>query len=251
MRTSVHHEPGMPPITIIRRKRQRTMRIRVKSDQIIVSGPGSVSEKQLIDFVREKSGWIHKSSLKGKERGERLELMKKQYKGTLLLRGDRKPVTAFPVSGLRKPRLIEYDHAVVYQFCPFSDRISGIRDEDNEPAPDPDEIRTFYLQTAKQELTPRYMQWSDRLPVQPGRLIIRNQKTKWGSCSRRKTISLNWRLVKCPPSIMDYIIIHELCHLRHFNHSKAFWDTVAHYYPDVRQARRWIRKHTDEIFSDF
>ena len=50
---------------------------------------------------------------------------------------------------------------------------------------------------------------------------------------------------------MDYIIIHELCHLRHFNHSRAFWDTVRQYYPEVGEAKQWIRKNSEEIFADF
>ncbi|MEX2656849.1 MAG: SprT family zinc-dependent metalloprotease [Balneolales bacterium] len=247
MKETYHLEPGLPPITVIRRKRQRTMRIRVNSEMVIVSGPASIPEKRLIDFVREKSAWIQKSSELRKQRDLQMESLKKKNEGTLLLRGERKPIYAFPVAGIRKARLIEHDHAVVYQYRPPDNLLDN---NEQEPCPDPDEIRAFYLSTAKKQLSERYEFWADRLPFQPVKLVVRNQKTKWGSCSRRGTISLNWRLVKCPQTIMDYIIIHEFCHLRHFNHSRAFWDTVAQYYPDVRNARKWIRAGTDEIFSD-
>ncbi len=247
MNESFHLEPGLPPITLIRRKNQRTMRIRVNSDRVIVSGPANVSMNRLIDFVREKSEWIQKSCERRKQRTEQLELLRKKYEGTLLLRGERKPVYTFPVPGIRKSRLVEHNHAIVYQFHPSKIRY----DHDGVLFPEPEDIHTFYLNVAKKDLTSRFAYWSDRIPLQPGKLSIRNQKTKWGSCSRRGTISLNWRLVKCPQTIMDYIIIHELCHIRHFNHSRAFWKTVAQYYPNVSQARSWIRRRTDEIFSDF
>lgn len=236
-------DPGLPPLNLVRRRRQRTLRIRIRDDVIIVSGPASVSRSRMMRFVGEKREWILKVCRRRMEKAGKLAEKRKQAEGTILLRGIRKPLLDEPVPGLRKSGLTELEHAVIRRFNPDRDP-DHVRNDDRL-------IDTFYHQLAKKELLERCDYWSAQLPFRPARISIRNQRTKWGSCSARGTISLNWRLVKCPPDIIDYIIIHELCHLRHFNHSKAFWEAVRHCYPGVREARAWIREHSDEIFADF
>jgi predicted metal-dependent hydrolase len=75
------------------------------------------------------------------------------------------------------------------------------------------------------------------------RVTVRNQKTRWGSCSSRGTISLNWRLIQTPDFVRDYIILHELAHLRHMNHSARFWQEVKRLCPDLATAKQWIKVH--------
>lgn len=79
------------------------------------------------------------------------------------------------------------------------------------------------------------------------RITIRDQKTRWGSCSSNGTLSFNWRLMLAPPAILDYVVVHELCHLTHMNHSSAFWATVESVYPDYRTARKWLKEHGHEL----
>lgn len=79
------------------------------------------------------------------------------------------------------------------------------------------------------------------------RITIRDQKTRWGSCSARGTLSFNWRLMLAPPAILDYVVVHELCHLTHMNHSAAFWQSVEQVYPDYRTARKWLKEHGQEL----
>lgn len=79
------------------------------------------------------------------------------------------------------------------------------------------------------------------------RITIRDQKTRWGSCSARGTLSFNWRLMLAPPAILDYVVVHELCHLTHMNHSPAFWQAVEAVYPDYREARKWLKEHGQEL----
>ena len=93
------------------------------------------------------------------------------------------------------------------------------------------------------ELPPLVLQMAalHQVPVQ--RVTIRNQRSRWGSCSRRGTISLNWRLVQTLPSVRDYLILHELAHLKEMNHSRRFWDVVARLCPGYREAERWLKQH--------
>lgn len=77
------------------------------------------------------------------------------------------------------------------------------------------------------------------------RVTVRAQKTRWGSCSARGTISLNWRLIQAPSHVIDYLIIHELMHRREMNHSARYWKHVAAAFPDYRSAEQWLKKKPD------
>jgi len=80
------------------------------------------------------------------------------------------------------------------------------------------------------------------LPVR--RVTVRNQRSRWGSCSRRGTISLNWRLVQAPDFVRDYIVLHELAHLKEMNHSRRYWGEVARLCPDFPAAECWLKQHS-------
>lgn len=75
------------------------------------------------------------------------------------------------------------------------------------------------------------------------KITVRNQKTRWGSCSQTGTLSFNYRLMMAPPEIIDYVIVHELCHLTHLNHSKAFWSLVESILPDYKERKLWLKEH--------
>jgi predicted metal-dependent hydrolase len=76
---------------------------------------------------------------------------------------------------------------------------------------------------------------------------VRNQRSRWGSCSRSATVSLNWRLVQMPAAVSDYIILHELAHLRVMNHSAKYWRVVAQLCPDYRAAEAWLKAHGRQL----
>jgi predicted metal-dependent hydrolase len=97
---------------------------------------------------------------------------------------------------------------------------------------------------AAQELPPRVLELAALHGVSVSRVSVRNQRSRWGSCSRRGTISLNWRLIQWPGFVRDYLILHELAHRRQMNHSEKFWQEVARLCPDYLQAERWLKQHT-------
>lgn len=78
-------------------------------------------------------------------------------------------------------------------------------------------------------------------------ITIRDQKSRWGSCSGTGTLSFNYRLMMAPPRILDYVVVHELCHLTHMNHSKDFWNMVGSILPDYKESKRWLKEHGREL----
>jgi predicted metal-dependent hydrolase len=96
---------------------------------------------------------------------------------------------------------------------------------------------------AKQELPPRLLELAQREGLAVSRISIRNQRWRWGSCSRGGHICLNWRLVTMPVDVRDYVLIHELMHLKRMDHSPKFWTLVAEACPGYQTARAWLRSH--------
>jgi predicted metal-dependent hydrolase len=96
---------------------------------------------------------------------------------------------------------------------------------------------------AKRELPPRLLALAARFDLTVTHVSVRNQRARWGSCATGGRISLNWRLVQTPDAVRDYVLIHELMHLRQPNHSARFWALVARACPDHEVSRRWLRAH--------
>ena len=92
-------------------------------------------------------------------------------------------------------------------------------------------------------------QYAGLMNVQYGRITIRNQKTRWGSCSSKGNLNFNCLLMLAPDEVVDYVVIHELCHLIEMNHSKAFWKQVEQMMPDYKKHRKWLKDHGNEIME--
>lgn len=104
-----------------------------------------------------------------------------------------------------------------------------------------------YINAAKEYFPKRTAYFNQFTGGSYSRITIRDQKTRWGSCSAKGTLSFNWRLMLAPPTVLDYVIVHELCHLTYMNHSAAFWRKVESVYPDYRTARKWLKDHGHEL----
>lgn len=100
---------------------------------------------------------------------------------------------------------------------------------------------------AKAFLAKRVQELAGQHASQIKRIVIRNQKSRWGSCSCQGTISLNWRLIQLPEAVRDYIIIHELMHLRQLNHSPQFWAEVGKACPEFRAAEEWLKQNSGQV----
>ena len=102
-------------------------------------------------------------------------------------------------------------------------------------------LKTWYKEQAFQLLSSLTAQWSQKLGVKPKRIVIKDQKTRWGSCSSLGNINYNWRIIMAPTEVIDYLIVHELCHLKIPNHSNNFWQMVGIYVPNFKACRNWLK----------
>ena len=111
-----------------------------------------------------------------------------------------------------------------------------------------EEIQALAEQAVR-ELPPRLRQWAARVGVTYGRVTIRNQRTRWGSCSARGNLNFNCLLMLCPPRVADYVMVHELCHRKEMNHSPRFWAEVARVMPDWQEARNWLKEYGPALIA--
>lgn len=108
-----------------------------------------------------------------------------------------------------------------------------------------------YRKTAKAVLIQKTEEWAGKMGVEYGRITIRQQKTRWGSCSAAGNLNYNWKLILLPEPLMDYVVVHELAHRREMNHSKRFWAVVEKELPDYIQLRRRLRDYEGEINTQY
>ena len=110
-------------------------------------------------------------------------------------------------------------------------------------------LAKWMRQEAEHYLNTRTLELEQQLcPPKPVTAVqFRKTKSKWGHCTSKGEIQLNWLLIMAPPDVMDYVMIHELCHLTHMNHSKAYWQLVAQFCPNYQQHKQWLNQHGHKI----
>jgi hypothetical protein len=225
----VVHLPVGPqplPLLMVRNPRARRYLLRLRPDgtaRVTIPRDGSTAVAQ--QFVERHAAWLEREL-------QRLQAQPRKPAawtiGTeILLRGESVRIEA----GLNgEARTVRFGNESVRVLDPAADL---------RPA-----IEGHLRQLATRELPPRVLELAARHGLTVRRITVRSQKSRWGSCSRRGTISLNWRLIQTPAFVSDYICLHELMHLRQMNHSPGFWREVERVCPDYRMARHWLKQHS-------
>lgn len=127
-----------------------------------------------------------------------------------------------------------------------------MRDRQEELRAKPEEILTMeelraLAQEAVNYIPDRVSFYAPKIGVNYGRITIRNQKSRWGSCSSRGNLNFNCLLMLTPPEIIDYVVVHELCHRLEMNHSRYFWEEVERVMPDYKSRRKWLKDNGEKI----
>jgi predicted metal-dependent hydrolase len=110
-------------------------------------------------------------------------------------------------------------------------------------------VEAWYRNEGEKVISSKVTTHAARLGVTYNRITLRAQKTRWGSCSKLGNLNFNWRLLMAPEAVIDYVVIHELAHLKEMNHSKRFWGVVAEHCPRWREHRKWLKDHQEELVT--
>lgn len=226
--------PATIPYTITTSSGRKTLAIRVRPPGIVdVRAPAGTPTGDVVRFVEEKRSWISEKVMMMQERI--LSRPKKEYVTgeTLLYLGREYRLV---VEEGRNPAVFmrEQDLVVVLP----QDRISSPFEELIK-----DQLYSWYLARAREVVRERIGYWARQLGVSPPPFSVRNQKSKWGSCSPNNTVSINVRLLMAPLDTIDYIVLHELCHIVHKDHSPVFWDLVRAHMPNYKQRKEQLKKN--------
>lgn len=213
-------------LVIRRNPRARRMILRILDNgQVTVTVPRFVSSRQVARFVAEHQEWITLQQNKTKKAQEALSVEREE----LMLRGRTYP---FRLEIGRTKTAVEFDGKSILVRAPSESH------EIVRPA-----LEKWYKSEAKKYLPARAELLGDVMGVDIQNVSIRSQRSRWGSCSSRRNLSLNWRLIMAPDWVSDYVVYHELAHLRQLNHSSKFWAIVAEYVPNYKEAEKWLKDH--------
>lgn len=109
-------------------------------------------------------------------------------------------------------------------------------------------LEKWYRKEAAAVLSEKAAFYASLLAVTYKEIHIKDQKSRWGSCSSLGNMNFNWRIIMAPESVCDYVVIHELCHLKHMDHSERFWGVVGSICPGYKQYRKWLKDHGKELY---
>ena len=206
------------------RSKRRTLSLIVETDgTLTVRAPLRMSEADIRRFIEEKADWIKRKQVKARDEAP----APRQFVDgeTYLYLGKEIPLRLVPDG---KPALV-------------MDRVFKLSEGARPRAESI--FEAWYKTQARVVLAERVKFFARKHGFKVGKIRISSARTRWGSCSQKGTLSFTWRLVMAPPEVIDYVIVHELCHLKELNHSKAFWAQVEAILPGYKRQRTWLKNH--------
>ncbi len=215
------------PIEVIRSGRRKTISIRVSHGRVEVRVPHATPDRRIVELLLKKRPWIDEKLLqqsgqvapvRGYQTGDSFEVLGRQ-------------VTLQWVSDHVKRVYLQGDDLVVQVPARVVQRQRYVKRA----------IEGWFRDQTLANVGAVIDHYGPLAGVAPTAIKARRYKARWGSCNHRGELSFNWLIPVAPQTIVDYVVVHELCHLRHMNHSQAFWACVEALLPDYRQRRQWLR----------
>jgi len=213
--------------------RRRTVAVSIHPERgVVVHTPHRCSRERVEAFLREKAAWILRHCAQLEEERRRRPRIAWEQGDLLPFRGERYPLR-FVLDGGRDD--VRLEAAQFWVSLPL------------EPAPGPftEQVRArmlaWYRAQAERTLGERIAHFQALVGVQPARVRVKQQRHRWGSCSAKGALNFNWQLILAPAAVLDYVVVHELCHLIALNHSPRFWGQVERVLPDYRERKHWLR----------
>lgn len=226
-------------VTIERKPFRRSMSIHLSADKGIRVRAGMMVPMPLIEkFLLAKKDWIEKNLNKFEEHKKNSPKLSLKHAETIPFLGENKKIR-FTITLLKNAfASIDDDYLNVHiprnlwsQDCVDKEHPQYLK-----------QLRELYKREAMKYILSRVQFWSEKMNLKPKEIKFREQRTRWGSCSAKGVINMNWRLIIFKPEIIDYVIVHELAHLEHLNHSKHFWAVVEKQLPNRKKIEKEFKK---------
>ncbi|QOL25721.1 M48 family metallopeptidase [Thalassotalea sp. LPB0316] len=221
---------------LARSARRKTLAITVKAGQVYVRAPQFVSQSAIDAMLLEKSQWI----------GQKLKqsLLEQVNKQAAFQHG-------FDILYQGQPHTIAYiksakAEVIAHQNTLFVE-VAEIIDEQQASALVKQRLAVFFQQQIESKIAERLPYWVNKTQLVPSGYKVRQYKSRWGSCNSKGQLTFNSLLAMTPDKLVDYVIVHELCHLKYMNHSTAFWQLVSQFVPDYNTHRQWLKAHQKQL----
>ena len=215
------------------KRRRKTISLHIREGgEIVIRAPHKASKREIEEFIREREAWVVEKLVEEKER--RKELQKAFVPGEkFLYLGESYPLEIDESDHKELPLELSFGKFVLNR-----DRVEEARDLFIE----------WYKREAREKIEGRVRYYSDRFHLLPKGTKITGAKSRWGSCSRDNRLSFSWRIIMAPLRIIDYILVHELAHIKEKNHSRNFWAALEKILPDYRERRIWLKKNGHRLW---
>ena len=208
---------------IIRSKRKTVAVSLDKDGAVIIKAPKFCSDREINEILLSSQGWLEKQLKKYNDRKEKYLGFGVKNNGKILLFGEIYEIKLCDIKSARAEGKVLY-----------------LPERDAESA-----LKKYLKKIAKLYFSQRIDYLSGVTSLKPSEVKVGSAKSRWGSCNAKGIINLSFYLLLCPTDIIDYVLIHEMCHLKYMNHSNAFWDEVEKYVPDYKKKRKWLKDNSE------
>ena len=224
------------PYEIIRTARRKTASITIENGFVKIAVPVGLSEDKIDDIVNKRREWISKRVF------EHAKIKPKKNKQ--FISGE---AFAYLGKNYRLKRIVGEESGVIFKGGYLS---VGVKPEWSEGECEVHirlELGKWFREQSLKRIKSKVKKYSEIIGVKPKSIKIQKLENKWGSCSPNGDIVFNWRIISAPHSVIDYVVVHELCHLIEHNHSEAFWNHVARITPDYKKQKEWLKINGDGL----
>ncbi|MBN3560668.1 M48 family metallopeptidase [Aliamphritea spongicola] len=217
-----------------RSNRRKTVEIQVRPEGVRVLAPQHISQRWIDNFVASRRVWIETRHAELQRQLQLIEAHKAEITeaSQVLYRGSAYPLKV--LSDADQSQVCFSDGVVTIQ---ISRRVRKSKEEACRQL-----LETWLRQQAVAIFEERVAEWSGRMALFPASIKVKSFRRKWGCCDSRAEVRFNWLLIMAPDEVLNYVVIHELAHLKHMNHSAAFWILVSRYCPDYKRWQNWLKQ---------
>ena len=219
-------------VEIIKTDRKKSASIQLKDGRVRVRAPRSLSDKRINDLIKKRTPWIKE---KLKEYSKRPQVVTKKYEdGEIFSYLDKN----------YELKIIESDKEAIKLKNGFF-IVSICKEGFGKNIKVQKLLTDWYRNHAHKYLQERTEKFANIIGVSPSSISIKNYKSRWGSCSINGAIDYNWKIIQAPKKVIDYVVVHELCHLIEHNHSPKYWSYVEKFMPNWKESRNWLKENSD------